>query len=90
LYGVRSLREQGIATEMANWRGVFGPGRISANQQEVLLRVVTQAAASPAWRESLLNNNWISALLVGKDFADTLETEQAMASAVTLMLKLKA
>lgn len=89
LYGVRSLREQGLATEMANWRGVFGPGRITPAQQEVLHRVVIDATASPAWRQSLLDNNWISALLVGKGFADVLEVEQAIASAVTLMLKLK-
>ena len=90
LYGVPSLTEQGVATELANWRGVFAPGRIGEAQKDTLLRLVVRATEAAAWRQSLLDNNWIGALLYGKEFADTLEIEQAMASAVTLMLKLKA
>jgi putative tricarboxylic transport membrane protein len=89
LYGVPSLSERGVSTELANWRGVFAPGLISAEQKDTLRRIVIKATETPAWRQSLLDNSWIGALLYGKEFADTLEIEQGIASAVTLMLKLK-
>ncbi|WP_140630318.1 Bug family tripartite tricarboxylate transporter substrate binding protein [Methylibium rhizosphaerae] len=89
LYGIPSLAERGVSTELANWRGVFGPGLVSEDQKETLRRIVIRATETPAWRQSLLDNSWIGALLYGKEFADALEIEQGIASAVTLMLKLK-
>lgn len=89
LYGIPSLSERGVSTELANWRGVFGPGLVSEEQKEALRRIVIGATETPAWRQSLLDNSWIGALLYGKEFADALEIEQGIASAVTLMLKLK-
>lgn len=89
LYGIPSLTELGVSTELANWRGVFGPALITPEQKEALRRVVIKATETPAWRQALLDNSWIGALLYGKHFADSLEIEQGIASAVTLMLKLK-
>ncbi|GAB4566759.1 MAG: tripartite tricarboxylate transporter substrate binding protein [Rhizobacter sp.] len=89
LYGIPSLTELGVSTELANWRGVFGPALITPEQKEALRRVVIKATETPPWRQSLLDNNWIGALLYGKHFADSLEIEQGIASAVSLMLKLK-
>jgi putative tricarboxylic transport membrane protein len=89
LFGIPSLSDQGIATELANWRAVFAPARIGDAQKEVLHRLVAAAVDTPAWRQSLAANSWIGAPLFGKDFVDALGIEQAMASAVTLMLKLK-
>lgn len=89
LYGIPSLSERGVSTELANWRGVFGPRLISEEQKEALRRIVIKATETPAWRQSLLDNSWIGALLYGKEFIDALEIEQGIASAVTLMLKLK-
>jgi putative tricarboxylic transport membrane protein len=90
LFGVPSLHEQGIYTELANWRGVFAPAGITAEQKQALLRSVTRAVQTPQWKAKLQDNNWIPALLQGKDFTDALEIEQGMAAAVTMMLKLKA
>lgn len=89
LYGIPSLSERGVSTELANWRGVFGPGLVSDEQKEALRRIVIKATETPAWHQSLVDNNWIGALLYGKEFAGTLEIEQGMASAVTQILKLK-
>ena len=89
LYGIPSLSERGVSTELANWRGVFGAGALSDTQKEALRRIVIKATESPVWRQALLDNSWIGALLYGKEFADALEIEQGIASAVTLMLKLK-
>lgn len=89
LFGIASLREQGVDTELANWRGVFAPGRLSPEQKERLRQAVVRASETPLWRQALVDNNWHGSLLHGKDFADFLEIEQGIANAVTLMLKLK-
>jgi putative tricarboxylic transport membrane protein len=89
LFGIPSLWERGIQTDLANWRAVFGPALITDGQKDVLRKIVIHATESPVWRQSLLDNNWIGALLYGKEFVDALEIEQGMASAVTTMLKLK-
>lgn len=89
LYGVRSLSEQGVNTELGNWRAVFGPGKVSEAERENLRRIVVAATQHPSWTQALQEKKWIGALLHGKDFADTLTVEQAIASAVTMMLRLK-
>jgi putative tricarboxylic transport membrane protein len=89
LDGMPSLREEGVYTEMSNWRAVFCPAGIGGAQTELLRELVLRALQAPAWRQALQANNWIDAPLHGKAFRDVLELEQAMAGAVTLMLKLK-
>lgn len=90
LYGVPSLHEQGLQTDLSNWRAVFAPGRIDAAQRENLRRIVVLATQHPAWAQALEKNKWFNALLHGPDFAGRLVIEQGMASAMAMMLKLKA
>ncbi|WKB52262.1 Bug family tripartite tricarboxylate transporter substrate binding protein [Eleftheria terrae] len=90
LFGIPSLREQGIDTELSNWRGVFAPANLEDGQKVALRQAVIRATESAAWRQTLLDNNWMGSLLYGKEFEDFLAIEQGIASAVTLMLKLKA
>lgn len=90
MFGVPSLEEQGIRTDLGNWRAVFGPAGISNQQKENLRRIVIAATQSPSWAQSLKERKWFSSLVHGKDFEQSLQIEQAIASAVTMMLKLKA
>jgi len=89
LFGVPSLREQGVDTELSNWRGVFAPAGLTEGQKQHLRQVVVRATESPVWRQALADNNWLGTTLHGKPLADFLEIEDAIANAVTLMLKLK-
>lgn len=90
LFGIPSLHEQGVFTELANWRGLFAPQALAPEQAQWLSQLVARAATTPVWRTRLQENSWIAAWLKDKDFADALVIEQAMAAAVTMMLKLKA
>ena len=90
LYGIPSLSEGGIQTDLANWRGVFAAGKITEDQQANLRRVITRATETPQWRQTVAEKNWNVATLIGKDFADSLTIEQAMAEAIAMILKLKA
>ena len=89
LYGVPSLTEQGVNTELGNWRAVFGPGQVPEADRENLRRIVVTATQHPSWIQSLQEKKWLGALQHGKDFAEQLTIEQAIASAVTMMLRLK-
>ena len=53
LYGVPSLTEQGVNTELGNWRAVFGPGQVPEADRENLRRIVVTATQHPSWIQSL-------------------------------------
>ena len=89
LYGVPSLTEQGVNTELGNWRAVFGARQVSEADRQNLRSIVVAATQHPSWTQSLQEKKWLGALQHGPDFADQLVIEQAIASAVTMMLRLK-
>lgn len=89
LNGVPSLHEQGVNTELGNWRAVFGPGQVSAAERARLLDTVLAATQSAPWKQALQTQKWTDALMHGEELPKVLMIEQAMASAVTMMLKLK-
>lgn len=89
LFGIASLREQGVDTELSNWRGVFAPAGISAAQKENLRKLVIAATETPAWRQTLMDNNWLGALLYGKELDNFVEAQQGVATIVAALLKLK-
>jgi putative tricarboxylic transport membrane protein len=89
LFGIPSLRDQGVDTELSNWRAVFAPAGISAAQKENLRKLVVAATESPVWRQVLLDNNWIGSLLYGRELDSFVEFQQGIASVITGMLKLK-
>ncbi|MEO8805675.1 MAG: tripartite tricarboxylate transporter substrate-binding protein [Burkholderiaceae bacterium] len=89
-FNLASLRDGGIDTELANWRGVFAPSGISATQTAALAALVEGAAKSPEWLEMVRRNDWQATYRGGADFRSFVETEQTMARVVVHMLKLKA
>ena len=89
LFGIASLREQDVDTELANWRGVFAPAGISAAQKDSLRKLVIAATETPQWRQALADNNWQGALLYGKELDNYIEQQQGVATIVAGLLKLK-
>ncbi len=64
---VPTLREQGIKVDIGNWRGVYGPPGLSAEQRKSLTERVAKATKTPSWAEVLKKNNWTPALLTGSE-----------------------
>ena len=89
-YGMGSLREGGIDTELVNWRGVFAPSGITAEQGTLLATLVERVAKSPEWAELVRRNDWQPTYRAGGEFRSFVENEQTMARVVVHMLKLKA
>jgi putative tricarboxylic transport membrane protein len=51
--GIRTLKEQRINVELANWRGIFGASGITRQQRDALVKLVKAATESAAWKETL-------------------------------------
>ena len=88
-FNLPSLREGGIDTELANWRGVFAPSGIPAPHLATLTALIERVAKSPEWADLVRRNDWQATYRGGDDFRSFIETEQTMARVVVHMLKLK-
>jgi len=70
---IRTLKEQKINVELANWRGIFGAPEITKQQRDALVKLVKAATDSPAWKETLEKLGWAPIFLGGdayKKFID--------------------
>lgn len=89
LFGIPSLREQGVQTELANWRAVFASNGITEAQKALLQKLVTATTETPQWKHALLDNNWVGSPLSGPAFENFLQFEEGIATVITQLLKLK-
>jgi putative tricarboxylic transport membrane protein len=80
---VPTLKELGTNVVAANWRGLFAPPGISAQQRQALVDFATALVKTPAWKETLDKREWTDVFLAGPAFqaeldADIAETEAVM------------
>ena len=69
--------QQGADCVIGAWRGVSGPGGITAAQTEFWQGVVTAAAAQPCWQEDLKRLSWSPMVQTGAPLRAYLATERA-------------
>jgi putative tricarboxylic transport membrane protein len=72
---IPTLKEQGIAVDIGNWRGVYGAPGINADQRKALIDAVTAATKQKSWTDALAANDWFASLLTGDDFAKFVDAE---------------
>jgi putative tricarboxylic transport membrane protein len=89
LFGVQSLRDQGVNTELANWRAVFTSNGISESQKATLRKLVLATTETSGWKQSLLENNWVGSPLHGRELDSFIQFEEGIATIITQLLKLK-
>jgi putative tricarboxylic transport membrane protein len=77
-----TLKELGINVEIGNWRGVYAPPGITAEQRKALTEMVVKASKSKSWAESLDKNAWTPALLAGPEFDEFVDREFATLRAI--------
>jgi putative tricarboxylic transport membrane protein len=71
--GFPTLKEQGLAVELANWRGVFGAPGITTAQADALIKIIRGATESAHWKSTLEKLGWSPIFLSGdayKKFVD--------------------
>jgi putative tricarboxylic transport membrane protein len=72
-----TLKEQGVALEIANWRSVVAPPGISADQKKALVDTIDKMVKSKEWQDILKQKGWDDAYLSGDAFAKQLAEDIA-------------
>ena len=83
------MREQGIATDVGNWRGVFGGPGLTPQQRDSLVKLVQQATETPAWKQTLEKLGWEGWFLAGDAYSKFLKEDEARIAGIIESLGLK-
>ena len=83
---VPTLREQGIAVDLANWRGLMAPPGLSADALNRLERVVAAMVQSPTWRLTLTQREWDDMYLGRLQYARFLDAEETRVTPIVARL----
>ena len=75
--GIKTLKEQGIDVELANWRGVVAAPGLSDEAKQDLVATVSKMVESQAWQDMLKQKGWTDLYLAGDQFGEFLTSEQA-------------
>jgi len=86
---VPTLKEQGLAVELTNWRGVFGAPAITAAQRDALIKIVRGATESATWKESLKKLGWSPIFLSGEDYKRFIDEDTKRVGAIIDSLGIK-
>lgn len=77
-----TLKEQGIDIELFNWRGVFAPPGVSADQRAALIALMEKMTGSAAWAEEVKKRDWTPYFLAGDAYSRFVEQDTARIEAV--------
>ena len=88
-FGIPSLKEQGVNTDLTNWRGVFAGKGITAPQVDLLREAVFKATQHAKWKDALTTHSWQNAWLTGREFQDSIDLDTAMSFALVKVLRLR-
>jgi putative tricarboxylic transport membrane protein len=72
---IPTLKEQGVAVELANWRGIFAAPGITDAQRKELIDVVGKAVKTASWQDTLKRNDWTDLFLAGDAFKTFLDAD---------------
>lgn len=83
-----TLREQGFAMDIGNWRGVYGAADITPAQRKALIDAVLAATKAKGWQDNLNANAWSSSVMTGDEFAKFVDDEHARLRAMLVKVGL--
>jgi putative tricarboxylic transport membrane protein len=86
---VPTLKEQGLAVELTNWRGVFGAPGITSAQRDALIKIVRGATESAAWKKTLEKLGWAPTFLSGEEYKKFIDEDTKRISAIIDSLGIK-
>lgn len=87
--GIRTLKEQNINVELANWRGVFGAPGITREQRDALVKLVKAATETAAWKQTLERLGWSPIFLGGDDYKKFIADDTKRIAAIIDSLGIK-
>jgi putative tricarboxylic transport membrane protein len=78
---IPTLKEQGVAVDLANWRAIVAAPGIDDTQKAALLQAVETAVKSDGWKKALTDKQWMDLYLSGDEFASFLKQENERVTA---------
>lgn len=81
-----TLRDSGIALDLANWRAVVAPPGLSDAETSALIERIARLASSPQWKATIARNGWEDQFLPAPAFRQFLLSEQSRIEGVLLRL----
>ena len=85
---IPTLKEQGVAVDLANWRAVVAAPGIDDAQKKALVDAVDAMHNSDGWKKTLADKGWMDLYLSGDEFAKYLAEENERVSAILKTLGL--
>jgi putative tricarboxylic transport membrane protein len=83
---IPTLKEQGIAVDIGNWRGMHGAPGITDAQRKALIDAVVKATKSKSWTDTVAKNNWNPAMMTGEEYGKFVDDEHARLRAIMVQL----
>ena len=87
--GFRTLKEQGLNVELANWRGIFGAPGITTTQRDALIKIVRGATESKSWKNTLAKLGWSPIFLSGDAYKKFLDEDSQRIAGIIDSLGIK-
>ncbi len=72
---IATFKEQGVRLELANWRGIVAPPRISNERRRELINMMNRLSASDLWQSILKQKSWLDLYQSGSRFDVFLKLE---------------
>jgi putative tricarboxylic transport membrane protein len=72
---IPTLRESGVAVDLANWRGIVAPPGITPARRLELIRTMERMVASRRWRDEIVRRGWQDLWLQGDAFTRFIDAE---------------
>ena len=85
---IPTLKEQGLAVEFINWRGLMAPPGITEAQRQELIKTLAAMVKSPQWKALLEKDGWVDLFMSGDEFKAYVEAEQKTVLALVTHLGL--
>lgn len=70
-----TLKQEGYDIELTNWRGVFAPPGLSADDEEKLGQIVEETVSTPEWQDAIKRNRWVDRYAGQDEFAEYVDSE---------------
>lgn len=72
-----TLMEGGVDVSLFNWRGVFAPPGVSADQRAAMVSLIEKMAAGAEWQEECKKRDWLPITLTGDAYGKFIAEEVA-------------
>ncbi|MSP51401.1 MAG: tripartite tricarboxylate transporter substrate binding protein [Alphaproteobacteria bacterium] len=81
-----TLKEQGVAVELLNWRGVFAPPGLKEPELKALAAAIEKMANSAAWKVELEKKQWLGTYMPAAEFTAYVAAETKAIEAILAKL----